>query len=259
MTTHSPDPTNRFSNRVENYLRHRPGYPPEVIDILRIEASLRPSNVVADVGSGTGILSKLFLKAGNEVFGVEPNAEMRAAAERLLIAYPRFHSVAGSAEATTLPKRSVDLVVAAQAFHWFDRKKARAEFRRILRGKARVALLWNDRKTIGSRFSEGYEELLRIFGTDYAAVDHKNLGPETFDRFFGSGAWTSISLPNEQRFDLEGLRGRLLSSSYAPAPGQPRHAEMMEDLEKIYAATQKNGFVRMEYGTKIYFGRLRPG
>jgi SAM-dependent methyltransferase len=255
----SSDPTKRFSDRVENYVRHRPGYPAEVIDILRIEAGLTASDTVADIGSGTGILSELFLRAGHDVFGVEPNAEMRSAAEKLLIAYPRFRSIAGSAEATTLPKRSVDLVVAGQAFHWFDRKKAQDEFKRILQDKARVALLWNDRKTSGTRFSEGYEELLRVFGTDYAAVNHKNLGREAFDRFFGSGGWTSISLPNEQRLDLEGLRGRLLSSSYAPAPGQPRYEEMMKDLERIFAGTQERGFVRMEYESKIYFGRLRPG
>jgi SAM-dependent methyltransferase len=259
MTERSPDSRHRFSDRVENYVRHRPGYPPAVIDILRIEASLGASDVVADVGSGTGILSELFLKAGHDVFGVEPNAEMRAAAEKQLLAYPRFHSVDGSAEETTLGRRSVDFVAAGQAFHWFDRKKARDEFRRILRNPARVALLWNDRRTAGSRFSERYEDLLRVFGTDYAAVDHKNIGAETFDRFFGSGNWTSISLPNEQRLDLQGLRGRLLSSSYVPAPGRGRHAEMMDELEKIFASTNEEGFVRMEYETKIYLGELRSG
>lgn len=256
MTAEAPDPTKRFSGRVDSYARYRPGYPPEALDVLRIEGALKDSDVVADIGSGTGILSELFLRRGHEVYGVEPNAQMRAAAERLLAASPGFHSVAGSAEATTLGNRSADLAVAGQAFHWFDREKARAEFRRILRGEARVALLWNDRKTAGTRFSELYERLLRDFGTDYAAVDHKNLGRDVFDRFFGSGNWALISLSNEQRLDLDALRGRLLSSSYAPAPGQPRHAEMMKTLDEIFSATNEHGFVRMEYDTRIYLGRL---
>ena len=259
MKNENPDPTKRFSNRVESYVRHRPGYPAAVHDGLRIERMLERQDVVTDVGSGTGILSELFLAAGHEVLGVEPNADMRAAAEKRLAAYARFHSIDGSAEKSTLDRRSVDLAVAGQAFHWFDRGRARAEFLRILRGKARAALLWNDRKTEGSAFSERYEALLRSFGTDYAAVDHKNLTRETFDRFFGAGRWTLVSLSNEQRFDLDGLRGRLLSSSYAPAPGQPRHDEMMRELDATFAATNEGGFVRMEYDTRIYLGRLRSG
>ena len=184
---------------------------------------------------------------------------MRAAAERLLAGYPRFRSIEGSAEATTLESGSADLAVAGQAFHWFDRARAREEFLRILRGDARVALFWNDRRTSGSRFSERYEKLLRDYGTDYAAVDHKNLDGGAFDAFFGPGAWRLTTLFNEQRFDLDGLRGRLLSSSYAPAPGQSRHAEMMKELDEIFAATNEGGFVRMEYDTRIYLGRLRSG
>ena len=251
------DPTKRFSGRVESYARHRPTYPTAVIDVLRIRASLTPESVVADIGSGTGILSELFLKAGNTVFAVEPNADMRAAAEKLLSEYPLFHSVAGTAEETTLSAHRADLIAAGQAFHWFDRAKSRKEFLRIARGSATVALLWNDRKTSGTSFSQRYEALLRRFGTDYTAVDHKNLGSEVFDRFFGVGRWTLVRLPNEQRFDLDGLRGRLLSSSYTPAPGEPRHAEMMDEAETIFAATQKDGLVRMEYDTTIYIGNLR--
>ncbi|MGH9442184.1 MAG: class I SAM-dependent methyltransferase [Thermoanaerobaculia bacterium] len=259
MTPGGQDPTKRFSDRVESYARSRPGYPQRVLDVLRVEAKLHPSDVVADVGSGTGILSKMFLRAGNVVFGIEPNAQMRAAAQHLLAGFPGFRSVSGSAEATTLPDRGADFAAAGQAFHWFDRQKARAEFRRILRPPARVALLWNDRRTTGSRFSVGYERILREFGTDYAEVDHKNLGPEAFDEFFGPGAWSSFSIPNEQRLDLDGLRARLLSSSYAPAPGHARHEEMMDDLERTFAATNENGIVRMEYDTRIYLGRLRMG
>ena len=115
------DPTKRFSNRVENYLKYRPRYPAAIIPLLESECGLTPETLVADVGSGTGFLTELFLKHGNRVLGVEPNAEMRSAGERLLAKYPTFCSVNAMAEATTLADSSIDLIIAGQAFHWFDR------------------------------------------------------------------------------------------------------------------------------------------
>ncbi len=251
-----PDPTRRFTDRVASYVRSRPGYPVDLVSILEKEADLRPSDTVADVGSGTGLLSEVFLRFGNAVYGIEPNGEMRAAAERAFSAEPLFRSVDGTAEATTLPAASVDIVAAGQAFHWFDREKARAEFARILRSPRRVILVWNDRRTEGSRFSAGYEALLRTHGTDYEAVDHKNLGSDVFESFFRPGGGKEFSLPNEQRFDADGLRARLLSSSYTPPPGDLRHSAMIEALDRLFAQTAEGGFVRMEYETKIYVGRV---
>jgi len=250
------DPRERFSGRVEAYARARPGYPEGMIPLLRKEAELAPSDTVADVGSGTGILSLPFLRFGNAVLAVEPNAKMRAAAEELLGAEPNWQSIDGSAEATTLPSESVDLAAAGQAFHWFDREKARREFARILRPPRRVALVWNDRRTEGSAFSEGYEALLRRHGTDYRAVDHKNLVPGDFDAFFRPGPWKLFTLPNAQQLDRESLRARLLSSSYTPAPGDPRHPAMLADLEKLFHAAAQDGIVRMEYDTKVYVGNV---
>ena len=166
----NPDPTQRFSSRVENYVRFRPGYPPAVLDVLRAECALTRDSVVADVGSGTGIFSEFLLGAGCTVLGVEPNDEMRRAAEGTLARQTRFRSVPGTAEATTLPERSVDLVTAAQAFHWFDRARTRAEFRRILKPRGWTALVWNDRQLDSTPFLRGYEALLQRFGTDYLAV-----------------------------------------------------------------------------------------
>ena len=140
------DSNTRFSDRVADYVRTRPGYPTAVLDILGTETGLNPATVVADVGAGTGLSAELFLRNGNTVFGVEPNREMREAAESLLAGYANFHSVAGSAESTTLPDASVDLIVAGQAFHWFDVPRARAEFRRILRPDGVVVLMWNTRR-----------------------------------------------------------------------------------------------------------------
>src|ERR1700676_213635 len=116
--------TSRFSDRVENYVRYRPGYPLEALHVLKSECRLEPGHVIADVASGTGIWARMLLEIGNKVFGIEPNPEMRQAGERLLAAFPKFSSLAGSAEATTLPDKSVDFVMAAQAAHWLDRAGA---------------------------------------------------------------------------------------------------------------------------------------
>ena len=250
------DPRDRFSSRVDAYVQSRPGYPAGIIALLEKEAALSRTDTVADIGSGTGILSILFLQFGNAVFAVEPNGKMRAAAEHLLGGEPLFRSVEGSAEATTLPPGSVDLVAAGQAFHWFDRERARREFARILRPPRRVALVWNDRRTEGSPFSEGYESLLRRHGTDYSAVDHKNLGPDVFEDFFRPGPWKMFTLANSQEFDRDGLRSRLLSSSYTPPPGDPRHSPMLDDLDALFRSTAANGIVRMEYETKVYVGNV---
>lgn len=251
----APDPTLRFSNRVEDYVRFRPGYPEEAIAALASGTRVGPRSAVADVGSGTGKSAEPFLRLGCTVYGVEPNREMRLAAERLLAPYRGFHSVDGTAEATGLPDASADLVVAAQAFHWFRPEPARREFARILRPGGWVALLWNSRRTEGSPFLRAYEALLRRFGTDYAEVDHRRVDAAALRAFFG-GDCRSLSFPHEQRLDVEGLRGRLLSSSYAPAAGHPDHAPMLRELEGIFAEHQTDGQVSFEYDAELHFARL---
>src|ERR1700712_2137458 len=181
------DPTKRFSNRVENYVKFRPSYPPGVLGLLQDKCGLTPAARVADVGSGTGILTELLLQQGNKVFAVEPNPDMRAAAEVRLSRQQNFTSVAGSAEATTLPDQSVELITAAQAFHWFDREKARGEFLRILTPGRWVALIWNDRHTESTPFLRAYEQLLRTYATDYAEVDHKQMDARVIGSFLGAG------------------------------------------------------------------------
>ncbi len=253
-----PDPKARFSSRVEVYVRHRPAYPEAVLDVLRTEIGLRPAHVVADIGSGTGISTELFLRHGHVVHAVEPNAAMRAAAERLLGSYAGFHSVAGSAEATTLPAASVDVVVAAQAFHWFDPPAARREFARIARGGAHVVLLWNTRVASGSPFLEGYEALLQEYGTDYREVSHSRREPARWLELLGEGAFRRV-LPHGQTLDREGFRGRLLSSSYVPGPDHPRHAALVQAAERLFATHQVEGSVRLVYETEIYVAPIATG
>jgi SAM-dependent methyltransferase len=252
----STDSRSRFSDRVADYIATRPGYPPVVLDLLRTEANLTSTSIVADVGSGTGISAELFLRNGNTVCGVEPNQEMREAAEVLLAGYPKFHSIAGSAEDTRLRDASIDLVVAGQAFHWFDAPRARAEFHRILRSGGVVVLMWNTRRLETTPFLKAYEELLQRFGTDYREVAHTNIDLKALGRFFGPGGFRSFRLDNEQVFDREGARARLRSSSYTPAVGHPNHEPMMRELDRIFNEFNDAGTVRFEYDTQVNLGRL---
>lgn len=250
------DAKQRFSNRVADYIRYRPSYPPALVDLLAKECDLCADHVIADVGSGTGLLSKLFLDHGNRVYGVEPNAEMRAGGEEFLRAYSNFTSTTGSAEATTLPGSSVDFITVGQAFHWFNVEAASREFRRILKPGSWVVIAWQDRRMEDTPFAMEYEQLLERFGINYKTV--KDAYPETekIRHFFEAGTFQSRDLPNHQVFDWEGLRGRLRSSSYAPTESHANYAPMMAELRRIFDAHQQNGSVRMEYFARIYFGKL---
>jgi SAM-dependent methyltransferase len=250
------DFTKRFSNRVAYYIRYRPQYPDELLDFMRRELGLSPSSVIADLGSGTGILSEMFLKNGNMVFGVEPNKEMREAAESLLKDYPDFRSIDGSAESTTLDSRSVDFVTAGQAFHWFDLDKSRAEFLRILRPKGWIVLVWNSRRLDTTPFLRAYERFLCHCGVDYEQVKHRNVDEKVLSRFFGSDGYKSKVLANVQEFDYESLKGRVLSSSYIPMEGHPKYEPMMAELRKIFHEYQTGGIIRFEYDTEIYYGQI---
>jgi SAM-dependent methyltransferase len=250
--------TERFSDRVDNYVKYRPGYPGSVISHLSEIGILNGNSVIADIGSGTGLSAKMFLENGNVVFGIEPNKEMREAGEHFLEAYPNYHSIDATAEKTTLADHSVDVVVAGQAFHWFDRANAKKEFQRILKPGGYVVLIWNDRRTDSSDFLKSYDDLLKMFGTDYNKVNHRNvnLNEEVFDEFFGKGKWKTFSIDNFQEFNFEGLKGRLFSSSYVPAEDHPDSAFMVSVLKKIFARYQENGMVKIEYDTRVYYGVL---
>jgi SAM-dependent methyltransferase len=247
--------TSRFSDRVENYVRFRPGYPPEVLTALQAECGLLPSHVIADIASGTGIWTRILLENGNRVLGVEPNAEMRAAGERLLAGFPNFSSVAGTAEETTLAHQSADFVTAAQAAHWFDREKARHEFVRILKPDGWLALLWNERVTDSTKFLRDYEQLLLTYGTDYQDIRHERT-TAAVNEFFDSVAFQERVFEMNQKFDYAGLEGRLLSSSYAPGPEHPRNAEMLQELLRIFENNAVEGRVEFAYKTRLYFGQF---
>ena len=251
----SKSPTARFSDRVENYVRYRPGYPPEVLDLLRAECGLQPSHIIADIASGTGVLTRLLLDNGNSVFAVEPNTEMREMGMHELESYDRLVSVAGTAEQTTLRSASVDFVTAAQAAHWFDLPRARAEFVRILRREGWCVLIWNERCTASTPFLRGYEQLLLTYGTDYKEVRHERT-TAMIHEFFTPALCRERVFGLRQQLDYEGAAGRLLSSSYAPLEGHPSHAPMMHELGRIFHAHATDDKVEFEYKTRVYYGHL---
>lgn len=251
------DSTERFSSRVADYVRYRPDYPPALLDWLHQDIGVPTETLVADIGAGTGISTRLFLAAGHPVIAVEPNAAMRDAAEQLLAPdYLRLKVADGTAEATGLADNSIGLVAAAQAFHWFDTTAVRREWARILQPEGMGLVFWNSRLLDASPFLIGYEQLLLEFGTDYTEVAERYQDDDTMRAWFGEGLRGMARLPNVQRMDYDGLRGRLLSSSYAPQAGHPRHAAMLDALQQLFDAHAVDGQIAFEYQTRAFVGTL---
>ncbi|MDA0813399.1 MAG: class I SAM-dependent methyltransferase [Verrucomicrobia bacterium] len=249
-------PTERFSDRVENYVRYRPHYPEGVVDTLIDKCQLGDDSYLADIGSGTGIFTRHLLDKGLRVTAVEPNLEMRQAAEVTLTGYGGFTSVDGSAEATGLADGAVDLVVAAQAFHWFRHDETRTEFHRILKTNGWVALIWNQRK-IQQPFQQDYDALLRAYAPDYKNANHMNLSDAAIASFFDSAQFQIHSFRNAQRFDKAGFLGRMQSSSYTPTIGTPEHLKLIEAAEILFARHEEGGRVSFEYDTRLFLGRIK--
>jgi SAM-dependent methyltransferase len=252
----SKTPTARFSDRVENYVRYRPGYPPQVLDLMRSKCGLTATHAIADIASGTGLFTRMLLENGNPVFAVEPNAEMREGGQKMLATYPNLTSVSGAAENTTLPTASVDFITSAQAAHWFDRPRARQEFVRILKPCGWCVLIWNERRTDTTPFLRDYEQLLLTYATDYKEVRHERT-TDAIHEFFTPAPYEESVFYLRQQFDYEGTAGRLLSSSYAPLEGHPGFAPMMRELRRIMDAHAQQGQVEFEYNTRVYYGRLK--
>lgn len=250
--------TERFSSRVDNYTKYRPSYPSQVLDLLQTECNLTPDSIVADIGSGTGIFTYLLLDRGCTVYAVEPNKEMRKEAERQLAHLPNFRSVSATAENTTLPKHSVDLITASQAFHWFDPEAAKREFARILKPGGWVALIWNYRNQNTTPFLTDYEHLISTYSLEYGSTKHTSRSSqEHIDALFAPNPHKEATFENSQRFDYEGLKGRLLSSSYTPQPDHPNYEPMLANLQSLFTQYQQRGYVSLEYTTRVFYGQLR--
>jgi SAM-dependent methyltransferase len=251
----SLDPKSRFSSRVADYVKYRPTYPREFVDWLVSEVDLTTDTIIADIGSGTGISSKLFLDRRFAVIGIEPNADMRRAAEDLLASYPKFTSIGATAENTTLPDSSIDLVIAGQAFHWFDQDAFRTGCRRMLKPSGKVALFWNERLIDATPFLHQYEALIKRFATDYSKVDHRRMDDNVIESFFGKKPMIA-TFPNVQVLDFDGLQGRLMSSSYVPAADDPATEKMLIELRELYDVYAANDRIELLYDTKVYLSEV---
>ena len=249
------DSRERFSDRVDDYLRYRPDYPPALVPSLLSHCELDSGAAVADIGSGTGIFSAHLLRHGLEVYAVEPNQPMRAAAEERLGGQPGFHSVDASAADTGLATASVDLVSAAQAFHWFNTDDARREFARILKPGGSLALIWN-RRDLAQPFQQVYDNLLREFAPEYGKVNHMSLERDDFAAFFAGGDPAELHFDNAQRLDFHGLLGRLKSSSYCPAEDSPLYIPLVNELLAQFDRHARDGHVDFHYDTQLYLGEI---
>lgn len=252
------DPKTRFSDRVDDYVKYRLRYGREVVETLADACGLEPRDVLADVGCGTGFSAEPFLQNGNRVIGIEPNRDMREAGKSYLASYANFEMREGSAERTGLPDGSVEYVLAGQAFHWFAQQQARAEFARVLKPGGWCVLIWHDRSDHASPFLRAYEQFLQRHAVDYQQVVHRHVANfDVLRAFFAPCEVKLIALPAQQRFDLDGLRGRLLSSSYMPREGAQAEA-MLADLPQLFLPHQRDGQVVLQYEMKIFYGHLTP-
>ena len=244
--------TLRFSNRVQDYILYRPHYPSGVLEILKSNYGLSAEHIVADIGSGTGISSELFLKNGNQVYAIEPNREMRLAAEALHADTPHFHSREGTGENAGLANASVDFIICAQTFHWLDASLAKKEFARILKPEGKIVLIWNER-SVDSAFQVEYEDILLRCVEEYKYVSHRNISEAILVEFFSPRAMTKHLLPNVQDLDLKGLLGRMMSSSYIPKEGEDYH-RLISEITQLFHSHQVDGKIRFEYKTSLFIG-----
>ena len=244
----------RFSERVDDYRRYRPGYPQALIKTLLTETGLATGARVADIGAGTGIFTGLLLDAGFEVIAVEPNTNMRAEAESLFASSARFRGVDGGAEDTGLADASVDLVTAAQAFHWFANDNAIAEFRRILRPGGNMALVWN-RRQVEEPMQRDYDALLRQYAPEYGRVNHMNIEDAGLEPFFAAGTLQIRRFDNAQQLDFDGLIGRLRSASYCPPEDSKAYRELHAALAALFERYAIDDSLRFTYQTRLYLGQ----
>src|SRR3569833_1060486 len=253
----STDSTKRFSDRVANYVKYRPNYPVETLTYLEEECHLNPGAVIADVGAGTGIFTRLLLKKGYRVYAVEPNDAMRGEADRQLSHFPGYHSMIGTSDRTGIATQSMDMIVCAQAFHWFNTAETKTEFQRILKPGGKVALIWNNRAIEADEFAKVYDALLKTLSSgDYERVNHQNQSKEDFERFYKDGQYTLTKFPNRQIFDFEQLAGRAFSSSYVPAEDTEAGKAFKWELKTIFDAHQQDGKVVFKYDTDVYLGQV---
>ncbi|WP_341831439.1 class I SAM-dependent methyltransferase [Sphingobacterium thalpophilum] len=240
----------RFTDRVVDYEKFRPCYPNEIIQVLKEQIGLDKKWLVADIGSGTGLSTQLFLENGNDVFAVEPNREMRESLLHHFKTYRNLIALNATAENTSIESGCVDLIFAGQSFHWFDREACKREFARILTENGRIVLVWNQRDP-DDAFQQEYEDFLLSHIPSYQSVSHKNISDDDLKQFFGSRSMTKVTLPNQQILDLRSFLGRVRSSSYFPKE-QAENKTLYDDLRTLFDKYAIAERIVFKYITEIY-------
>lgn len=243
------DSVTRFDDRAADYVRYRPTYPPAAIDAILEALGPASSLIAADIGAGTGISARLLGDRGARVIAIEPGADMRGAAAP----HAKVVWLAARAEATALASGAVDLIVCAQAFHWFQSDETIAELARILRPGGRVVLMWNRRSRIDP-LTVGYRQAILDVGGD-TGVESMRFDPAIVSRTGLFSPVERIAVPNLQRLDLDGLVGRARSASYVPKSGEAgeRLRELLRVLHDRHA--DADGFVTLVHETEVYRAR----
>lgn len=246
-----------FTPLAADYARYRPGYPTELLDEIAAVCGIQPTWQIADIGSGTGNLARLFLQAGYQVIGVEPNREMREAAERHLASYPAFRSLDGIAENIPLANQSIDLITVGQAIHWFNIEQTRNEFLRILRPGGWVAVTWNDGASQDTAFAQAYGALRHAYAQMCTVACDVPLSTGV-ESLFGAAIPRHTSFPHAQQFDLPGFLGRIRSSGILPQPGAPGCDDLTQQFTGLFSDHQQDGMVTFHYMAQLYIGQLKP-
>ena len=249
--------TERFSGRVEAYIAYRPRFPRGIITFLREHGALPEDAVVADVGAGTGMLAEIFLETGHRVIAVEPNAEMLQACRELASQRPALEVVEGTAEATTLPDASVDLIAVGRAMHWFDWPRAHREFERILRPGGWVLVATNGHRDSGAAVSNQLSEILRRWRTDSAEADTRRDFKQRLQEFLDTSSWQRTTLHHSMTVDFATLLGYAESLSAIPRPGERGYEGMVPELRAVFAEYQREGMLVTPLVCELFLGRLR--
>jgi ubiquinone/menaquinone biosynthesis C-methylase UbiE len=249
--------TERFSGRVQAYLTYRPRFPREIVPFLREHDALPIGAVVADIGAGTGMLAEIFLEARHRVIAVEPNVEMLEACRALAARHAALEVVEGTAEATTLPDASVDLIVVGRAMHWFDWPRAHREFQRILRPDGWVLNASNGHRDRGAPVSNGLAEILRKYRTDTAEADTTRNFEERLQGFLDTSSWHRKTLHHSMTVDFATLLGYAESLSAIPRSGERGYDGMVADLRTVFDEYQRDGMLVTPLTCNLHLGQLR--
>lgn len=248
--------TGKFDRKGKVYAKARPDYPKALFEFLISEQMLGKEKDMADIGSGTGIFTAQLSPFVKTVFAIEPNDDMRNKAEDRFKPYPNIASVNATAENTTLPNTSVDLITVAQAFHWFDRKAFKNECKRILKPNGKILLVWNDRDISSNVIKDNFA-VNKIFCPNFKGSSNGiDFSKDAFKDFF-DGEYEMTEFDNCLVYERDAFIARSLSSSYSPKKNDPAYDEYVKALESVFEKHQTNGTVKYPYITRCYIGTVK--